>query len=59
MGLLVGDILDGGGGRVQKLPGQVRQRARGGELRPDPRHLPVGRITPRLAVAGQLGCRPV
>ncbi len=51
MGLLVGNILDGGGGRVQKLPGQVRQRAGGGELRPDPGNLPVGGITPCLAVA--------
>jgi hypothetical protein len=34
---------------MHKLPGQVRQRARGGELRPDPRHLPVSGITPCLA----------
>lgn len=29
MGPLAGAVLDGGGSRVQKLPGQVRQRAGG------------------------------
>lgn len=53
-GLLVGAVLDGGGGRVQQLPGQIGECAGGGELRPDPCHLPVGGITSRLAVAGHL-----
>jgi hypothetical protein len=49
-----GAVLDTRGGRVQKPPGQIRERAGSRDLRPDPSHLPVGRIMPRQAVTGQL-----
>jgi nucleotide-binding universal stress UspA family protein len=52
VGPFVGDVLDAGGGRVQKPSGQVRQRASGGNLLADQRYLLVGGTTARVAAAG-------
>jgi hypothetical protein len=54
MGPLVGHVLDANSGRIQKLPGQVRQGAGGGDLLPDQGDLLVGGITLGLAAADQL-----